>query len=102
MAAARNDLAAALTRVEPGGIVLVDGEAGTQLAGDITTAINRGVSIQGLAPGSLTEALKRLALRDVCESLSKVREESLSLSNAPQALAKACTPGALQILVDNL
>jgi D-arabinose 1-dehydrogenase-like Zn-dependent alcohol dehydrogenase len=97
-----NDLAGALLRVEPGGTILLDGEAGTKLAGDIAPAISRGVSIQPLAPGSLTDALEKLAKKDVCESLSKVREESFPLASADLALAKARTPGTLQILVDNL
>jgi threonine dehydrogenase-like Zn-dependent dehydrogenase len=99
--AAVDDLASALRRVEAGGTILLDAIAGTQLAGDIAPAISRDVSIRALGPGSLTDALSKLALKDVCESLAKVREVSLPMAKADLALAKARNPGTLQVLVDN-
>jgi len=96
------DLSAPLERVEAGGTLLVEGSAGTSIYGDIALAMARGMQIGQLPPGSLADALQRLARRDVCESLAKVREESFPLAKAQLAMAQARTSGALQILVDNL
>lgn len=100
--APNSDLAATLRRVEHGGTILIDGSAGTTIGGNIEAAIQMDVRIGSLGAGPLPEALDRLAMKEVCESLSKVREESFPLSRADQALAAARATGALQILVDNL
>ena len=96
------DLAAALRRVEPGGTILIDSSAGRTISADLAQAIARDVRLRSLGNGSLTEALGRLAMREVCESLAKVREESFPLRQADLALAAARTAGAFQVLVDNL
>lgn len=100
---ARNtNLEEALRRVEPCGTILIDGSAHRGINGDLASAVASDVVIRSLRPGSLADALGRLAIRDVCELLAKVREESFPLCRADEALAAAQHAGAFQILVDNL
>ncbi len=95
------ELAEALLRVTPGGTLLVDPVAAVLPAQDLSRALRSQVTIQALPAPDYAEALSRLKLKEVCEGLSKVREECFPLQRADDALNFAKRQGTLQILVEN-
>ena len=90
-----------LSRVEPQGL-LVLGKAPFPLVADLAPSVARDITIRCAPPGSPADAFEALRTKEVCEMLSKIRQETYVLAQGEAALAAAMRPDALMILLDNL
>jgi len=96
-----DELESALRRVEPEGHLALLQTGCQPLHADLSRAVRRGIKVEGFPPEPLELAMERLRRKELCEALSRARNQTFRLADGEKA-ATAAMEDPLTVLIDNL